>query len=316
MAISDSIKDELIHTEVTRDCCARAEICAAILLSGGIGFRGFSRYALSITVMKPGVSRYYFTLIKKFLGVTAEIRTSTPDSLSKRTRYELVFPDGCVEEVMDKLCLKDENALFGIASRPAESITKEDHCKAAFLKSAFLITGSMANPDREYSLTIESAGEEMASFLMELISSAGIRTAMSPRRNRFVTYVKNAEGISALLAMIGAHSAVLNLENIRIVKDLRNGANRQLNCDNNNIERTVASAKGQMEAIRFLSEKVGMDKLPDWAREIASVRYENPEASLTELGELCDPPIGKSGVNNRLRRLVQMAEKYKEDEQA
>lgn len=315
MAVSDSIKDELIHTEVTRECCGRAEICAAILLSGGIGFRGFSRYALSITVTKPGVSRYYFTLIKKFLGVAAEIRTSTLDSLGKHTKYELVFPDDCVDEVMDKLMLKDENGLFGIASLPAEEITREDHCKAAFLKSAFLITGSMSDPEKEYALTIGSAGEEMAEYLASLMRTGGIRCAVSPRRNRFVTYIKNAEGISSLLAMTGAHSAVLELENKRIVKELRNGANRQLNCDNNNIERTVASAKGQMEAIRYLAEHVGMDKLPDWAREIASVRLENPEVSLTELGDLCDPPIGKSGVNNRLRRLVQMAEKYTEDEQ-
>lgn len=316
MAISDSIKDELIHTEVTKECCAKAEICAAILLSGGIGFRGFTHYALSITVTKPGISRYYFTLIKKYLGVTVEIRTSISDGKVQRTKYELVFPDDCVDEVMEQLRLKDENALFGIASRPHESITKEDHCGASFLKSAFLITGSMSDPDKEYALTIGSAGEEMAQVLTDLMRSRGIRASMSTRRSHFVTYIKNAEGISAMLAVIGAHSAMLNLENIRIVKDMRNSSNRQTNCDNNNINRTVASANGQMEAIRFLAEKVGIENLPDWAREIASLRLENPDASLTELSELCDPPIGKSGVNNRLRRLMQLAQKYTEDEQA
>lgn len=313
MTETENVRDELIHMECKKDCCARAEICAAILLSGGVSFRGMGRYGLSLTATHANASRYYFQLIKRLLGVSCEIRTGKTDRLGQLTRYELVFPEDSVSAAMDELMLRDPEGLFGIRSSPADELLTSPCCGAAFLKSAFITTGSLSNPEKEYSLTLTSAGEDMALKLKQLLLDRGIQAGLSTRRERCVVYVKDAESISAFLAITGAHTAMLALENVRIVKDLRNQANRMANCDRNNIRRTVRSAGAQIEKIRFLAQAVGIDKLPEWAREIASLRLEDPEASLTELGEMCDPPIGKSGVNNRLRRLCEMADRLRED---
>jgi DNA-binding protein WhiA len=206
--------------------------------------------------------------------------------------------------------LHDENALFGIAEKPASEITENPCCKAAFLKSAFIITGSISNPEREYSVTLSLSSVKAAEHLKQLCLGEGINAGVSTNRSRYVVYIKNAESESVFLTLIGAHSARLKLENVRIMKDIKNSANRQANCDNNNIERVIKTSAAQAEDIRFLAAHV--QKLPAWAREIMSLRLENPDSSLAELGEMCDPPIGKSGVNNRLRRLSEMAARLRE----
>ena len=312
MSFTDTVKEELCHAECTRPCCARAEISAAILLSGGLSFRGRGRYGLSVTVSRASVSRYFFTLVKRYLGVTCEIRTLRAKRLGETSAVELFFPEDSVPRVMDELLLHDENALFGVPTRPHPSVVENACCRAAFLKSAFLVTGYISSPEKEYALTLSCAASDMAGCLSELMHGMDISASVSPRRSAYVVYVKDAESVSVFLTLSGAHSARLNLENVRIMKELKNQTNRLTNCDNNNIERSVKSARQQTDAIRFLAKEIGFDRLPEWAREIASLRLENPEASLGELGALCDPPIGKSGVNSRLRRLADMARRLKE----
>lgn len=314
MTSTETVREELAHAECTRECCAAAEICAAILLSGGISFRGPGRYGLSITVSRASVSRYYFSLIKKTLGLTPEIRTGKVDRLGQQSLFELIFPDEEVARVMERLQLYDPEGLFGMRSRPAAAIIAEPCCKAAFLKSAFLVIGSLSNPEKEYSLTLSCAGEETADYIRELLLGVGIIAHVSPRRSRSIVYLKDAENIGVFLTLTGAHTALLNLENTRIMKQLRNETNRLTNCEYNNISRTVAVAARRSEDIRFLAQTIGMDKLPEWVREIASLRLENPETPLSELGELCDPPIGKSGVNNRLRKISELAQRLRDGE--
>lgn len=313
MTPTETVREELSHLECTRECCARSELCAAILLSGGISFRGLGRYGLSITVNRASASRYYFSLIKKSLGITPLIRTGKVNRLGEQSVFELVFPDESVNEALSRLQLTDPEGFFGIRSRPAPELIDNPCCKAAFLKSAFLITGCLSNPEKEYSLTLTCAGEDTADCVCGIMASLDIHSQISLRRSRYVVYVKDAESISVFLTLTGAHTARLNLENTRIVKQLRNETNRLTNCDNNNIGRTVSTAARRAEDIRFLAQTVGMDKLPEWAREIASLRLENPDTPLSELGELCDPPIGKSGVNNRLRRISEWADKLRAD---
>ena len=313
MSFTDTVKDELMHLDAPKECCALSEICAAVLLSGGLSFRGRDRYGVSVTVNRVSASRYYFSLIKNRLGVTSGIRTVRSNRLGEQTGVELSVPEDSAGEVMRALKLYDPQALFGIRSSPAPEIIKKQCCQAAFLRSAFIITGYVSNPEKEYALTWTCASEQTAECLKRLILSRGIKAEISPRRSRFVVYVKEAEGISVLLTLMGAHSARLKLENARIMKELRNNTNRLTNCDSNNIERTVKSASQQIEDIRLLAAHGGMDKLPPWAKEIASLRLENPDTPLSELGLMCDPPIGKSGVNKRLKRLSELAARLRGD---
>ncbi|MBR5985861.1 MAG: DNA-binding protein WhiA, partial [Clostridia bacterium] len=190
-------------------------------------------------------------------------------------------------------------------------IINNECCRAAFLKSAFLVTGQASDPDKEYSVSLTTAGEEMALAISGICAQAGIKAGVSRRRQRFVVYVKEAESVGDFFALVGAGGARLRLENARIMRDIKNRANRLTNCDSGNIARSAASAARQTEDIRLLLSTLGRDKLPDWALEIASIRLENPEASLSEMGEMCDPPLAKSGVNKRLRRLSEMAEEIR-----
>ncbi|MBR4235621.1 MAG: DNA-binding protein WhiA [Clostridia bacterium] len=314
MTYTESVRDELIHNECGRECCARAELCAALLLSGGVSFRGRDRYGLRITVSRPSVSRYYFSLIKKYFAVSCDISMLKLNRLGEQTEVRLEFPQDSVERIMDELMLRDENALFGVKTQPADQLIQRDCCRDAFIKSAFLITGCISNPEREYSLTLSCAGEETALWLKELLHARSMKAETNLRRGRFIVYMKDAESISVLLTVTGAHTARLKLENTRIMKELRNNTNRLTNCDSGNIEKTVRTAARQIADITYLAETVGMDKLPAWARETASLRLENPDTPLSELARLTDPPIGKSGLNNRLRRLSEMAEKAREGE--
>ncbi len=312
MSFTDEVKQELIHRECEWDCCARAEIAAAILLSGGLSFRGAGRYGISINLSRPAASRYYFSLIKKHLGMTTGIRTHGYKRLGERTQVELSFSDEDVPGAMEILKLHDEKALFGIAAHPSAEIIKNPCCKTAFLKSAFLITGSVSSPEREYSLTMSVSSPEAAQCLCDTCVEKGLNARVSTNRQKYVVYIKSAEGVGSFLTLTGANAARLRLENVRIMKDIKNGTNRQTNCDSNNIERTVKSAEQQLADIRFLAEATKGEGLPAWMREMMSLRLENPDSSLTELGELCDPPIGKSGVNNRLRRISEMAAKLRD----
>ena len=158
---------ELLHTECTGSCCAYAEITAAILLGGALSFRGQGRYGIALRFNRMSASRYYFSLVKKYLNIVPGIRTSRFNRLGEQTQVELAFTDGDVPQVMETLKLYDDSALFGVANRPAPEIIQKTCCRAAFLKSAFLMTGSVSNPEKEYSLTMNVAGEEAARTLQK-----------------------------------------------------------------------------------------------------------------------------------------------------
>ncbi|MBQ3078577.1 MAG: DNA-binding protein WhiA [Clostridia bacterium] len=307
MTFSENVKNELVKKECQWDCCAKAELAAALLLSGGVAFRGRGKYGLTLSTENGSVYRYYFGLIKRYFGVSCEIRTLKTSRLGERVRYLLTFPEDSVEKIMSELELTDENALFGVRQTPVKAIYERTCCQAAFLKSAFLISGSLSSPEKEYSLGIAAGNEEMAACVADAMQLLNLNARVSPRKAQFVAYLKSAEDISEYLIHAGAHSAVLSLENTRIYKELRNQVNRAANCDSNNIERTVKSAQNQIEDIELVDRHIGLEKLPPPVREIAQLRLMEPNASLAELGEMCSPPIGKSGVNNRLRRITEMA---------
>lgn len=313
MSFTDTVKGELARAECAWPCCARAELNAALLLSGGVSFRGRGRYGLSLVCEQNAVSRYYFALIKKYFSVACEIRTLRMTQLGERVKYELVFPEESVPAVMETLLLRDENSLFGVRQSPEASVLSQGCCRSAFLKSAFLTSGSVSRPEKEYALSVAAGTEEMAGSVAEIMRSYGLSAGVSPRKAQYVAYLKGAEHISDFLTLIGAHSAVLSLENTRIIKQLRNQANRLANCDTNNIERTLKSAQSQIDDIELVMEKTDFEKLPSPIREIALLRLSDPNASLTELGEMCSPPIGKSGVNNRLRRISEIAKAIRDD---
>ena len=316
MSFASNARAEMARELCSDKCCARAELAAALLASGGISFRFGSdpRYALSVTTADAAVVRHYFQMVKRHFGMTAQIRTLRSNSLSGATRYQLVIPEEESELLMNETGIYDPDALFGIRQAPTDDITQYACCKKNFIKSAFMISGGMANPEIEYHIEIAAPSEEFADFVIKCLEYYEIPAKKTCRKSKYVIYLKRSDDVSDMLTLMGASQSVLTLQNVRIKKDVSNRVNRQLNCDNSNINRVMETALGQIEDIRYIDSELGLDKLPAPLREIAEVRLNNAATSLAGLGEILTPPIGKSGVNARLRKISEIARKLRSGE--
>jgi len=187
-------------------------------------------------------------------------------------------------------------------------LLKNSCCRRAYLRGMYLAVGSMSDPQRGYHMEFVCATEAQAAQLIEVLSGFEIRAGETTRKGKQVVYIKESESISEVLNIIGAHRALMEMENLRIVKDLRSTVNRRVNCDTANIQKMLSAAARQVEDIRYLMEHGGLGTLPEPLQEIAEVRLQHPDASLKDIGDLLDPPVGKSGVNHRLRKLSEIAE--------
>lgn len=185
-------------------------------------------------------------------------------------------------------------------------------CRRAFLRGAFLAGGSISDPKKSYHFEIVCKTLEQAEQLRDIINSFAMEAKIVERKKHQVVYLKEGAQIVDMLNIMEAHVALMNLENVRILKEMRNSVNRKVNCETANISKTVNAAVKQLEDIVFIRDKAGLDSLPDNLREIALLRLENPDAPLKELGTFLDPPVGKSGVNHRLRRISEIAETLRE----
>ena len=185
-------------------------------------------------------------------------------------------------------------------------------CRRAFLRGAFLAGGSISDPNKSYHFEMVCKTLEQAEQLRDIINSFAMEAKIVERKKHQVVYLKEGAQIVDMLNIMEAHVALMNLENVRILKEMRNSVNRKVNCETANISKTVNAAVKQLEDIVFIRDKAGLDSLPDNLREIALLRLENPDAPLKELGTFLDPPVGKSGVNHRLRRISEIAETLRE----
>lgn len=192
-------------------------------------------------------------------------------------------------------------------------VLMQNCCKRAFIRGAFLAAGSISDPEKFYHFEIACATEAKAKQIQGLILSMGIEARIVLRKKYFVVYIKEGSQIVDLLNIMEAPVALMELENIRILKEMRGSVNRQVNCETANINKTVSAAVKQMEDIIYIRDTAGFDSLPENLREIAELRLTRPEATLKELGEALDPPVGKSGVNHRLRKLGNMAEVLRQE---
>ena len=316
MSFASNTRAELARELCADKCCARAELAAALLASGGISFR-FGRepsYALSVTTAEAAVVRHYFQLLKRHFKITAQIRTLRSDSLNGMTRYQLVIPEEDSRLLLDEAGLYDPEAPFGLRAVPPEELVDYACCKKTFLKSAFMISGGMSNPEIAYHIEIAAPTEDFADYVIKNLNYYEIGAKKACRKAKFVVYLKKSDDVSDMLTLMGASQAVLTLQNVRIKKDVSNRVNRQLNCDNSNINRTMNTALSQIADIKYIDEQLGLDKLPAPLREIAEVRMNNAATSLGGLGEMLEKPIGKSGVNARLRKISEIADKLRSGE--
>lgn len=315
MSFASDVRGELGRLPVTDECCARSELTSALLCSGGIAWRGRNRYAVTITAAEASTVRRFFALLKQFLGIVGQIRTITGDALNNQTHYQLAVAGDEALKLLEALNLLDADALFGLRPVPPGETVRFACCKKAFLRAAFLMCGAVSNPEKGYHIELAAPTEALATFIARQAAAFDIALRQTRRKSKAVLYLKRAEDISDLLSLMGAVNAMMAFENIRVKKEVSNRVNRQLNCDSSNINRVMNAAEAQIRDIRYIDSELGLDKLPEGLRQMAFTRANNPETPLAELGDLMDPPLGKSGVSARLRKLSSIADKLRSGEE-
>ena len=209
------------------------------------------------------------------------------------------------------ITLRDKQILKIVQENIAEIQMRNDVEEKAFVRGCFLGSGSINNPENKYHMEIIFKEKETARFVLNILEKYNIHFKLLKKTNSNSIYSKDGEEISKFLAFIGANSAVLKFEDIRVYRDMRNNVNRLVNCETANLTKTVGAAVKQIEAIKRIKEEGKFTELTDNLKEIAELRIKYPESSLTELGKMTNPPIGKSGVNHRLKAIMKIAEELK-----
>lgn len=287
MSFAGEVKEELAKRVSPARHCQIAELAALMNFCGQLGQEENGGFLVGFQTENEAVARKGFTLLKKTYNINTDIVLGEQD----------------IEGLLDKL---------GNPDRPVSSLLlKRSCCRRAFLRGAFLSAGSMSDPAKGYHLEFDCSDAGKARQLQELIRGFGIESRIVIRKKYHIVYLKEGAAIVELLNVCEAPRSLMNMENLRILKEVRNSVNRRVNCETANIAKTISAAARQTEDIEFLRTHYGFQNLPDNLREMAEIRLEHPDVPLKELGEFFDPVLGKSGVNHRLRKLSELAEKIR-----
>ena len=316
MSYSGDVRRELVEVLPGAKHCRAAELAAILDLCGDITVDAYGQTQIRILSENLTVAQKYFILVKKLFHIVPETAVRRKKGQKKGGQYLVVIRDPRAAENILKTCGMQGGAdtLPGESNLPrAEELLRRDCCKRAYLRGTFLAAGMITNPEKAYQLEIVTTDEERADRTRELMETFGARPKVMKRGKTFVVYVKEGEQIADLLNVMGAHVALMDFENVRILKEMRNQVNRGVNCETANIRKTVAASRRQKEDIEYIQKTAGLESLPENLEQLARLRLEEPDISLTELGEMLDPPIGKSGVNHRLRKISLLAAELRQE---
>ena len=317
MSFSSKVKEELSkECNSPRHCCI-AETAAIISMCGKVIFDEKDHVRIEIHTENVTVARKYFTLLKKTYNINTDISIRHSSGLNKNRSYVLSVNDDETARKILMTCrlMKPFGVIEEDFSISDSLIIQRECCKRAFIRGAFLAAGSVSDPVKTYHFEIVCLSEAKAKQLQMIMETFNINARVIKRRKYFVVYVKDSSQVVDLLNIMGAYNALMDMENVRIVKDMRNNVNRKVNCETANINKTVSAAVKQIEDIRFIQMSSAFDELPESLQEMAELRVRYPEATLAELGQLLDTPVGKSGVNHRLKKISLFADELRERHQ-
>jgi len=305
MSFTAEVKEELSRIEPTRGCCLKAELSALLRIEGTLHITGPGRFRLEVATETAPVARKAIKLLHGVYGLKTEL-TVRRSVLHKTNNYLITVPNQPKLEraLVDLGILDEEHALtYEISPR----LVKRDCCAISYLRGAFLGGGFVADPHGDFHFELTAENEQIAQALVDLMARFDVEARVAQRRGTFAVYLKGAEPIVTFLALVGAHRALLRTEDVRIIKSMRNDVNRLVNAETANLQKTAEAALQQVEAIQTLVDTRGLQSLPPALQELARLRLENPDVSLRELGELADPPLTKSAVYHRVRRIEELA---------
>lgn len=313
MTFSSEVKDELIRVTPDVRHCKLAEILAIVYFIGTVSLAETNEISLRINTEHSGLARKYFTLVKKTFNINTDVVISNSALIKHKHLYSVsIIDDTGAREVLKAVKLfKNQEPVDGLYLG-SNSVLINSCCKKAFLRGAFLSAGSITDPEKSYHLEIVCNTMEDALFMKELMGDLSLYPKITTRKKSYVVYVKDSEQISLALGLMEATTSLMKFENIRILKGMRNDVNRKVNCEAANINKTVLASLSQLEDIRLIKDKMGLDKLTSNLEAVANARLKAPLASLDELGKMIEPHLTKSGVNHRLRKLSSIADKLRE----
>ena len=284
MSFSSEIKQELSWQLPSARHCRLAEISAILSFCSHVeaGTEGTGNVRMHTENL--AVARKYFTLLKKTFNINMNVSVRQNRKPHGNRSFEIT-------------ALTDMTAVRHV-------LIQNPCCRRAYIRGAFLASGSVSDPEKGYHFEIVCADSARAEQLSAMLESFGIEAKITLRKHSYILYVKEGSQIADILNVMEAHVGLMKFENIRILKEMRNSVNRQVNCETANLNKTVSAAVKQIEDIQYIQSTIGFEKLPENLAEIARLRLEQPGMSLKELGQMLTPPVGKSGVNHRLRKLI------------
>ncbi|MCQ2358692.1 MAG: DNA-binding protein WhiA [Phascolarctobacterium sp.] len=300
MSFSNDVKNELARIEDNTTLDDKAELLGLLRMSGAIVIRGMN-IGIHFSTENAALARRALQLLKSNYNVQTEVMITRSRRLKKNNRYQVrVLPSRAVRDTLDEL------QLLSMDTDLHNPIIKDEHQKRAYLRGAFMGGGSVSRPSSDYHLEMVTENETFARALVKILHGFHLKAKLTDRKDDYIVYMKEAESIIDFLSFVGAHNARCEMENVRIVKSLRNDVNRAVNCETANLNKVVKAAMRQVECIKFLDEKLGLSNLPKNLEDTARLRLQYPDVSLNDLVEYSGG-IGKSGINHRLKKLQEMA---------
>lgn len=308
MSFNATVRDELARTIGESEAARRAELAALIRLGGSVGGGAGGRYRIELATENAAVARKVITLAHALYGLKTEF-TPRKNMLHKANNYLITIPaQRGLKQILDQFGLiGGSNPHWGIAP----GIIADDTCAAAYLRGAFLASGFIADPKGDFHFEISMHNEQLAQAIQELMKRFSIDAKTIQRRNAWTVYLKGTDAIIDFLALVGAHNALLKTEEVRVFKSMRNTVNRQVNAEVANQAKATDAALKQIANIHTIDKAAGIASLPRALQDFARLRLAHPEASLRELGEMAKPTLSKSALNHRVRRLEEIAAKYR-----
>lgn len=319
MSFSMDTKQEVLKSEIENDCCSIAFLSAIIKCSGELSISGNHQIKVEICTELPDLFDKIKKIIEQYYGKECKMTLMEDTNISKANRYKITLPSDITNQLLKDLGIMslDEEGLLAIENGISQFVIIDDCCKRSYIKGAFVSCATsniiIKNYDNEksnsgYHLEFVFNFEKIAEDFIELLKNFDITAKLTIRKNTPIVYIKEYQLICDTLALVGANKAVMDLQNEAAIRELRNNVNRQNNCLNANLNKTVNASVKQLNAIKNIQDNQGLESLDEGLMELALLRLANPEASLEELRKLSTVPLTKSGINHRFARILKISD--------
>ena len=309
MSFSSDTKNELVKIKNAALAASIAELMGTFAFGGKLR-RDKNGFFLQTITENPKIARRIYQLLKDCTGISSKIKINK--TARNNVYYQVYTENEDVVTVLMRLGFisKPSDINFFTSFRVNTDYVDKPMKRKAFLRGAFLSAGAVMAPEKKYHMEFATASYALHNDLFSVMKELGLNPKIIVRKNNLVIYFKSSSEIADILTMMGAYSVLMQFHNTRILKEIRNNVNRTVNCESANVQKTVDASVEQVRAIEKLIKYNMFDALPENLKEVARLRLEFREHSLKELGEMLDPPLGKSGVNHRLRKIQEIADKY------